>query len=823
LAIAGITTEPTRPRTSLSKDCFHCGLPVPAGLNLVVKLDGENKPVCCHGCAAVATTIIDSGNANYYKTRTSLAKRPEKLLAALSVDSELYELPDIQKDFVKPISGDYLQADLILQGVTCAACLWLNEKTLNNIPGVVQAEVNYSTHRVRVRWKPKQTTLSIILSTVKSIGYIAHPYDRETQQSISDQEGKSQLRRLLVAGLFGMQVMMISISLYFGDWMGMDDTIRSLFRWLVLVLTIPVMIWSGVPFFRSAWNGLRRFNAEMDLPVSLAIILAFCSSLYATLNQQGDVYFDSIVMFIFFLTGSRYFEWLARKKNLDAIENLANAVPATANLIIDLDETKLVSARQLQVGDRVVVKVGEAVPSDGEITSGQSSFGESLLTGESRPQDRQNGQAVIGGSINLSQPVQVLITKPVVHSVITEIQNLVQSLQSEKAPIAELADRIAGRFVTVIIIMTVCVAAYWVWQGNPNWLSIALATLIVTCPCALSLATPASLSAVTRRLQKLGLLIKGKGVIEKAQTITDVVFDKTGTLTMGKPALVKTHCIPQYSENDCLMIACALEKWSEHPIAQAFNAFNLKQVLPIAEAVRVEVGQGISGRVKGCIYTIGNRRFIESKLGLNTVQNFHKNLVHDELMSVYLSSESEVLAGFTFSDPVRNEAKSVVEALKQRGLKVHLMTGDKPEIAVPLAKSLNIHHVSCDMMPVDKMQAVRYLKRRKAIVMMIGDGINDAPVIAEADCSIAMGSASTLAKHCADIVLVKNSLEPVVELLNYAKKTVLVIRQNLTWAALYNLSAIPVAACGYIEPWMAAIGMSLSSFLVVGNAIRLRH
>ncbi|MFT7533928.1 MAG: Cu2+-exporting ATPase, partial [Gammaproteobacteria bacterium] len=507
-------------------------------MNLVVELDGEDQPVCCYGCAAVARTIIDLGNGYYYKTRTSLARRPDELLASLSVDSERYELPDIQKDFVKPVSGEYLQADLILQGVTCAACLWLNEKILNSILGVVQVDVNYSTHRVRVLWKLKQTSLSVILSAVKSIGYIAYPYDRETQQSFSDYEGKSLLRRLLIAGVFGMQVMIISISLYFGDWMGMDETIHSLFRWLAFVLTIPVMIWSGTPFFKSAWNGLRRFNAGMDLPVSVALILAFLAVFSPrSINR---------VMFIFFLTGSRYFERRARKKNLDAIENLANAIPATANLIIDLDKTKLVSARQLQTGDRVVVKVGEAAPADGEIISGQSSFDESLLTGESRLQVRQNGQTVIGGSINLQQPVQMLITKPIAGSVITVIQNLVQNLQSEKAPIAELADRIAGRFVTVIIIVTACVALFWIWQGNPNWFSIALATLIVTCPCAFSLATPASLSAVSGRLQKLGLLIKGRAVLETVQSVTDVVFDKTGTLTVGKPVLVKTHCLQQF-------------------------------------------------------------------------------------------------------------------------------------------------------------------------------------------------------------------------------------------------------------------------------------
>jgi len=801
--------------------CFHCDLPVPRGLNLTVTINDHKEPMCCYGCQAVARAIVDSGNVDFYRHRTAPSPTGQQLLPDFIRQTQVYDHPEIQKSFVRTAGEHQREAALILEGITCAACVWLNERHVAQLPGVLDVQVNYATHRARVRWDDTRIKLSDILQAIHNIGYSAHPYDPQQQQQAFERERRSQIRRIGIAGALGMQVMVLSIALYVGEWSGMEAGFRSFFRWIGLLLTTPVLLYSGAPFFRGAWRDLRNRSVGMDVPVALGILVAFGGSLHASWTGEGQVYYDSVVMFIFFLLSSRYFELMARKRSAETMEQLSLALPAMATRITatgDSEQQDLIPLTELQPGDTVLIKPGETVPADGMILGGASSVSEALLSGESTPISKGPGGHLIGGSINIESPLYLRVEQVGLDTVLAEIVRLLEQAQGEKPAITRLADRVASWFVGTVLIVAAAVGYYW-WQQSPdNWLPILVAVLVVTCPCALSLATPTAISAATGSMLGHGLLTIRSHSLESLARCSHIIFDKTGTLTFGTPKITRIQCLSHLDERTVLAIAAALEGPSEHPAGKAIVTAATGGKSITASDYKNFPGAGISARIDEQQWFIGNPEFITA----------HTDIASDDLPAgsdcgtrVWLADARQLHAQFLLHDTLRPEAPAVIKALQDAGKQVLLMSGDNQAAAQQLASEAGIKEVHADMTPADKLQRVQALQQQGALVVMVGDGINDAPVLAVADVSIVMRDAAHISQASADMVLISDNLEALTGGILLARKTLRIIKQNLSWAVGYNLVALPAAAFGFVAPWMAAIGMSSSSLLVVLNALRL--
>jgi len=801
------------------RHCFHCHSPIIDGFKETAWIDGHDQPMCCFGCKAVAEAIVAAGHEHFYRVRSEASPTGSEMVPEFLRETRVYDNESVQADFVQQLSDDSREASLILEGITCAACVWLNEQHIASLDGVLEVQVNYSSRRAWVRWDEARIKLSEILQAIHAIGYQAHPYNPEQQQALQQKERRSQIRRLAIAGLFGMQVMMVSISLYAGAWSGMERNFENLFRWLSLGLTLPVLLFSASIFFRSAWYDLLNHRVSMDVPVSLGIGIAFLSSVVATVRGMGEIYFDSVVMFTFLLLVSRYFEWTVRQRSNESVERLAHALPLMANRL-DEGSEEVIAASLLKVDDVVLIRPGETIPADGEVLVGESSVDESLLSGESRPVHKRIGDHLVGGSINIENPLQVRVLSVGSDTVLSSIYAMIERAQADKPPIAQLADRIASRFILAILTVAALVASYWWFQSSEDWLEITLAVIIVTCPCALSLATPAAISAALSRLQGLGLLVKRGQAIDALDKVTHLVFDKTGTLTLGKPTLSQVLYDDSVDRDFCLQVAASMESYSEHPLAQAIIRAGDSVYLPVKNLVN-QSGGGLKAIIQGRQYAIGSINFIETFSAMRINPDWLEKADKDAATVVALAQSDKILALFILHDEIRADAINLIQAIKASGRKLILMTGDSEASARQVASSTGIEEYYANLKPEQKMARVKALQDDGAIVLMVGDGINDAPVLSNADVSIAMGDASALAKTSADIVMLGNRLASIIDGLSLSTKSQLIIRQNLAWALGYNICAIPAAAAGYITPWMAAIGMSLSSLIVVINALRL--
>jgi Cu2+-exporting ATPase len=789
---------------------------VPDGADYSVTIDGERRPMCCHGCQAVAQAIVDGGLTSFYAHRETPSRKPQDLVPEALQRLELYDQPALQRSFVQDDGASTKTASLILEGITCAACVWLNERHVNALPGVLDFSVNYSTHRARVRWDDGQIHLSDILRAIGEIGYVAHPFDPGRQEALYKKEKSAALRRLAIAGLGAMQVMMLAIAMYSGDYSGMDDDMRTFMRWISLLLTLPVVFYSAAGFFTTAWRDLRRRQLSMEVPVSLAIGGAFAASAWSTISHGSEVYFDSVCMFAFFLLTSRYLEMGARHRAGAAAEALVKLLPATATRLTAAGE-QVVAVSELSPGDRVLVRPGETIPADGRVVDGRSSVDESLLTGESLPRPRAIGDELVGGSVNVESPLQLTIDKVGQDTLVSAIVRLLDRAQSERPRVARLADRVAGWFVGALLIVAAAVALWWWLHAPEQAFAVTLSVLVVTCPCALSLATPTAVTAASGALTRLGLLTTRGHALETLAQTSHVLFDKTGTLTRGMLQLSDVELLaPDRADRArCLALAAAVESGSEHPVAKALCA-HAPQTPRVSE-LNAQPGQGIEGVIDGHQYRVGSPVYVAALSGREAPE-----LLANGATQVLLGDREGPLARFELRDELRDDADLAIRRLRELGLEVEILSGDAAAAVERVAGQLGIAHARSGMRPDDKLARVRELQAEGHCVAMIGDGVNDAPVLAGADVSIAMGQGAQLAHASADMVVLSERLTTLPEGFRKARATRKVIKQNLAWAILYNFSAVPLAAAGLVAPWMAAIGMSISSLVVVFNALRLK-
>jgi Cu2+-exporting ATPase len=815
--------------TMADPSCYHCGLPLPAGLDLSVEIGGQRREMCCAGCQAVAQAIVANGLADYYRHRDAMPESPREALPQIVADFALFDHPDVQKNFVRRAEGaageHEQEAALILEGITCAACVWLNESHVRRQPGVTSIDINYTTRRARVRWDERVTKLSAILEAIAAIGYRAHPYDIGRSEELAQKERKAALWRLFVAGFGMMQVMMYAVPVYLADG-DMTPDIEQLMRWASLILTVPVIGYSAAPFFLSAWRDLKLHRVGMDVPVALGVGAAFAASVWATLIAAGEVYFDSVTMFVFFLLSGRYLEMMARQKAARSVETLARAIPAFATRLASWPVASIdaagerVAVAELRAGDAVQIRPGETVPADGSVLDGESAADESLLTGESRPVPKQAGDALIGGSVNTASPLVMRVERVGEATRVAAIQRLMERAAAEKPRLVEIADRIAGRFIVALLLLAVVTALAWWWIDPSRALWIFVAVLVVSCPCALSLATPAALTVATGALAARGVLVTRGHAIEALARADRFVFDKTGTLTVGHMELVEV--VPVRGEAAfALSVAAALERGSEHPIARALAAGAADAGIEVG-VVRATTGAGVEGMIDQKAWRLGRPEFVAA---------MHGTAIPVELKSILDAGDTVIALGnvdgwqafFRLSDSLRPEAVAMAAKLSAAGIRLSIFSGDALAAANRVGAALGIADARGGLSPEDKHAALKALQSGGETVAMVGDGVNDAPVLAQAQISIAMGGGADLARANADIVLLGNDLQALPQGLALARRTVRIVKQNLLWAFAYNFLAIPLAMAGWVTPWMAGIGMSASSLLVVLNALRLQR
>jgi len=794
--------------------CFHCGEPVPAGAPWHAQILGERRVMCCPGCLAVAEAICGAGLDSYYQHRTERSANPEAMPRVLQEELELYDRDDVQQRYVQnnQSNTDQPQIQLLIEGINCAACCWLIERHLRAQPGVVEASLNMGNQRLNLSWQAGKTRLSTLIASLRSIGYTAHPYEPDKAGEQIAAENRRYLRRLGLAGLMFMQVMMATMALYEEFDQDLTESMAHLLRWASLLMTTPVVFYSCAPFFQGAWRDLKNRRLSMDVSVSLAIGGAYLAGIWATVTGTGEIYFDSVTMFAFFLLAGRYLERRARQRTVESTARLVNLLPPSAVRIQPDGSSLRIMLDELQSGDTVEVKPGESIPADGRILRGNSSVDESALSGEYLPIAKRAGDAVTAGTLNVEGPLQVEITALGEHTRLSAIVRLLERAQSDKPRLAQLADQVAQYFLLAVLLSVAVVGTSWWWLSDLHtafWIVIAM--LVATCPCALSLATPTALTTATGSLHKLGMLITRGHVLEGINKVTTVILDKTGTLTEGRMTLEQIQPFAEHDAEQALHWARMLESSSEHPIARAFGRSLLS-----ASALENTPGQGLQGDCEGQIVRIGKPDFV-SALGDYPAPPY-PNAPGQWLL---LGNAAGPIAWFALNDRLRGDAAAMVAALQARKLRVVLLSGDQSPVVQRMAAQLNISEAIGNADPDQKLAYVQAQQARGEKVLMLGDGVNDVPVLASADISVAMGNASDLAKTNADAVLLNSRLLTLVDSLQVAKRTRAIMIENLGWASLYNLAILPLAALGMVTPAWAALGMSASSLLVVLNALRL--
>jgi Cu2+-exporting ATPase len=790
--------------------CYHCGLPVPPGSRFQAQILGEVRDLCCPGCQAVAEAIVSGGLEHYYKHRSETAANPQSLPQVLPDELALYDRNDVQQPFVEH-SGELSETCLLIEGISCAACGWLIEKHLRGMPGVEEVRLNLSNHRLNVHWADSKLPLSSLLSELRRIGYAAHPWQADAAAEKLQQENRRAMRELGVAGMLWMQVMMATMATWPEFNIDLSPELDKILRWVSLFLTTPIVFYCCGQFFRGALRDLRTRHLTMDVSVSLAIAGAYIAGIWSTITGQGELYFDAVGMFALFLLAGRYLERRARERTASATAQLVNLLPASCLRLEENGQSQRILLSELQIGNHVLVPPGSLLPADGRILQGQSSIDESLLTGEYLPQARNTGDTVTAGTLNVEGPLTVEVQALGDSTRLSAIVRLLERAQSDKPRLAMLADKVAQWFLIIVLLVAAVVGAIW-WQIEPSrafW--IVLALLVATCPCALALATPTALTTATGSLHKLGLLLTRGHVLEGLNQIDTLVLDKTGTLTEGRLTLSAIHPLRELDSDTCLALAAALENRSEHPIARAFG-----QAPEAAEDVISHPGLGLEGQVKGSLLRIGQPDFV------CTLSNTPSPAISGEHGQWLLLGDAQgPLAWFVLDDRLREDAAQLISAAKDRSWRIMLLSGDSSPMVAEVARQLGIDDARGGLTPDAKLDVLKQLHGEGRRVLMLGDGVNDVPVLAAADISVAMGSATDLAKTSADAVLLSNRLSSLVQALHMAKRTRLIIIENLIWASAYNGLVLPFAAIGWITPIWAALGMSASSLLVVLNALRL--
>ncbi|GMU67989.1 MAG: carbonate dehydratase [Steroidobacteraceae bacterium] len=791
--------------------CWHCGEPLPPVPVPPARVGGIDRNVCCHGCRAAAEWIEQLGLADYYRLRSAPALQAPSAPEAART-SGTWSRPELARHVVRDLGDGRSEAIVLIEGLRCAACVWLIERALGTLPGLVSVQVNATARRARIIWNDGQCSLAQILETLLRAGYRPLPLDSAALDDSRRREHRAALKRLVVAGFGAMQAMMYASGLYFGAFDGIDPAARDLLRWLGLLVATPVVFYAARPFFAGAVRTLRARRLGMDVPVAIAIALIYVASLYEALRGGGEVYFDSVSMFVFFLLLGRYLEMRARHRAGDLTDALARLTPVFADRMRADGTLERIGAIELVPGDRVHVDAGDRVPADGALDTAQCRVDEALVSGESAPVTKRRGDPLVAGSVLIDGPAALLVERVGADTVLAGIVALVTRAATTRPRLAAAGERAAAGFVARVLTLAALTAIGWSLVDPARAFTATLAVLVVSCPCAFALAVPAALTRSLGVLARHGVLVARPDAIESLANATHVVFDKTGTLTGSTLALERVDLLADIGREHALALAAALARGSRHPVAQAIaGSVAATAALPAAESLRTEAGGGLEAFVDGRRLRLGRADFA---LGTAAMPAGLAD-------AVVLADDNGPIAAFRLSERLRTDARATVDALVADGLVPGILSGDDATRVAAAAARLGIAQWSARLRPADKLAQLHELRAAGARIVAVGDGINDAPVLAGADVSVALASGAELAQASSDIVLAGDRLAALAEARVIARRTLAVLRQNQRWALIYNLSVVPFGALGFVPPWLAAIGMSASSLLVVLNALRI--
>ena len=765
---------------------------------MIATFDGQLHAFCCAGCAGAAQWIADAGLGNYYELRTA----PAGQVGEDVVDFSSWDRDDLLQDHVHAVTGGR-EITVLSDGMHCAACAWLIDRALRREAGVIEISANAVTGRIRIAWDPRRIALSKLLERIASLGYRSYLSGGQAREQARRSERNRWLLRLGIAGLGMMQAMMFAEALYLDFNHEMPLATRDFFRWLTLLVSSPVVFYSGWPFIAGMLRELRGRRLGMDTLIASATLLAYGASVVETIRGGPHVWYDAAVMFVFFLLAARMLEQRARNVASAQVDALARARPVIAVRESADGSREAVPIAALRIDDIVRVAAGEVVPADGTLLDADASFEEALLTGEATPMRKHAGDEVFAGTICREHPARLHVRKVGAETRLSQLARMVDHAQAYRPPLARLADHIAGWFVLAILLAALLVWLAWRIHDPSRAFEVTLALLVISCPCALSLSIPAALAVAHGALARAGVLPLSADALERLADVTDVVFDKTGTLSDGRPRRGSVETFEGFDTTEALRIAAALERDSGHPLQHVFADAG---DAPHANNVRAVPGAGIEGDVDGVRWRLGQAGFACG--GADDGE-------------LWLGNGARGVARFGVQESARPEATAAIASLRAQGLRLHLSSGDAHDAVMRFGEALGITDVHARQTPEQKLAFVRGLQSEGRRVAMVGDGLNDAPVLAGADVSLALADGAALAQRAADLVVSHPSLMRIPESVALARRTRTIIRQNLAWALGYNLLALPLAAMGLVTPWLAALGMALSSLTVTVNALRL--
>lgn len=802
--------------TFVVAQCFHCSEPIPKGVQLTARHQNIDRAVCCIGCQAAAQWIEGLGLTDYYRLRSEPAQRSEATL-----DFSAWDRPELARLHVRHVSDERCEVAVLVEGLRCSACAWLIERALGNAPGVAEVGVNAAARRVHLTFDPRQSRLSDLLTALARLGYVPHPLTEEAIDSLRQRETRAAMKRLVVAGLGAMQAMMYAVALYAGVFDGIDPIVRDFFRWLGFLVATPVVLYSAQPFFAGAMRELHARRVSMDTPVALAIALIYIASLVETLRGGHEIYFDSVSMFVLFLLIGRYLEMRARHRAGDVVDALSRMQPMLAerklrdpeNLQSATDDFETIGVHELLVGDIVRVAAGSTFPADGVLVEASCRVDEALVSGESKPVLRLSGESVIAGSLAIDGPTLIEVRSIGADTVLASIVRLVTRAAGERPRLARLADARAARFIIRVMILTVLTATVWMVFDPSRAFPAALAVLVVSCPCAFALAVPAALTRAIAVLARRGVLVVEADALESLAKANYFVFDKTGTLTEPHVDLAQS-VVARGTLEQALTIAAALEQGNAHPLASALRRAAGTSALPAVAGLRHVASAGVEGEISGVHYRFGQRGFSMREW----VEQANPN---DETSALVLADAHGEIARFVIAEEPRAGVIETLFALRSAKIECEILSGDAAHRVEAMARRLGITQWRAGARPEDKLARLKELRAAGYAVAMVGDGVNDAPVLAAADVALAIGDGATLAHAASGILLGSSRLDMMVDARTIAERMQRTLRQNLNWALGYNLSVVPLAAFGWVPPWLAALGMSLSSIVVILNSLRI--
>lgn len=798
-------------------NCDHCSIGFSEKDVVFDEIDGQQKVFCCHGCSGIYRIVHNAGLDSFYSNRTGWQPGPA---------DEIAVLPDVFIDYIKQTDGQ-AEIDINIGGIRCASCIWLIEKYIGRLDGVISVNVNYATHRSRIIWNNKKISIDELLKKIASIGYCPRPYTASAYETQIKEEKKDLLLRFGTSSFLSMQLMLYTVALYAGFFHGMEPSYRLVFQMAAWIVATPVMFYCGYPFMQGFIRGIRNKTLNMDTLIFIGSFSAYAYSVAIILSgsRTQEVYFDTSAMIITLILLGRYIEVGAKGKAIGAISSLVSLQPSHAMLVKEKGQRPVQTPiASLKPGDVIEVIPGTRIPVDGFVFEGSSEIDESMLTGESKPIAKKQGSDVFAGTMNINGRLLVKVIKKGKDTALAAIIKVVEDAQSRKAHIQTVADRVVAWFVPLIIFIAAGSFVFWFYHSGDvsTALMNSVSVLVIACPCALGLATPLAVLISSSIMSSSGIFVKGGDILENAARADFIYFDKTGTLTRGEYLLttIAGYGIPEYELH---RLAASVERGSEHAIGKALSKGIKDDELYDVMDFKAHPGLGVAGIIRGDTVILGNKTFLMShgiKFTDAQINDFnHLSTGGNTVVGLALAGRFQ--GWLAIADSLRDESEQVVKELKAGGYKVGLITGDNFIVASEIARKGGIEIVKAGVLPIDKANEIKHVRKSKSRVVMIGDGINDAPALTEADVGVAMGSATDIAMNSADAVLMGNNLKQLIKMLEGSKKALSIIKQNLFWAFSYNFIAIPLAVSGKMHPVAAALFMVISSLIVVGNSLRL--